>query len=483
MNTFYLPSSTTGYITQNANVQFRLIVTEEHDDSAQRIRVQVYAYRTDEYETDGQGSVSIYVDGFEKYSDSFSMGDYPINSSGVYLTDELITLSELHDSVEVTAKVSLPNTTAGTTTNGGMVIFTTKPTNTEYTVVFDSNGGIITQSSITSNVGTAVTIPSEKPFRTGYQFIKWVAKKDPNNLFVNNTWGVDVNKNYLKRVRISRLASVSPTRFEVLAYAENVSNVKFPTWTVAGAQDDIVYHNLGLGEWIRSGQTYNYGTQIEMLNHVKYNDYKDLIDIVTHMYCYDSDGNVLDTYCSYDTCYDIEFYPGDKYEYNFGVTLYAQWEPNTLNVFYNANGADMSSELYYLNNSDNIYQRFNSSPYSQKWIYNNANSGGLINAEEFGIYRTGYKFVGWNKQPDGNGDMFDENDESLIPRWITENIDNITNCSLTLYAIWESMNVAYYKIDGSYKLCNTYIKDGNQWKPAIVYQKIDGNYKKSIINE
>ena len=465
MSTFYLPSATTGYPTENENVLFRIIVTEDHNVYVgQNVRVQVYAYRTDNAETDGRGSITLYINDTEKYTASFTMGDYPINSSGVYLADEFISLDEFYKEIKVTAKISIPNTTVGTVTNGGTITFST------YTVTFDANGGSEAPNATTATVGYGVIIPNNIPKRPGYQFTRWVAQKEANNFFVDGTWSININGTNLKRIRLTRL---DPDKWEALAYAENVSAIKFHTWTEKDGQNDMIQHALEPGSWERHGDTYNFGTQIHAMSHIRSHDYNDLINYVTYVYCYTSEGSLLeDAYLEHTTVYDVEFYPFDSYNYGFDVTLYAQWEPNTLDVHYNANGADISSDIYYLTDSNDIYNTSNSSKYAQRWIYDNINSGGLIDADEFGLGKIGYKFVGWNKKPDGTGDMFYENDDSLTPTWITDNIESSTNCSLTLYAIWEPFSLSYLKQNGEYVPCHTYVKHQNVWKLVEMLYKI-----------
>lgn len=480
MSTFYLPSATTGYPTENANVLFRIIVTEDHNVYVgQNVRVQVYAYRTDNAETDGRGSITLYINDLEKYTASFAMGDYPINSSGVYLANEFISLDEFHKEIKVTAKISIPNTTVGTVTNGGTITFST------YTVTFDANGGYEAPNATTATVGYGVIIPSNIPKRTGYQFTRWVAQKEANNFFVNGTWSININGTNLKRIRLTRL---DPDKWEALAYAENVSAIKFHTWTGKDGQNDMIQHTLEPGSWEGYGDTYNFGTQIHTMSHIRLNNYNDLINYVTYVYCYDSEGYLLeDAYLKDTTVYDVEFYPLDSYNYGFDITLYAQWEPNTLEVYFDANGGSINSDTYYLDKysieEDVIYKTETGSVYYQKWTYNNPKKNGLINASTFGIYRTGYKFIGWNRSETGDDILYDEDDVDLTPTWIHDAIETSANCKMLLYAIWEPVNVAYYKVDGNYKLCNTYIKANDVWKPAILHQKIGGTYKKSIINE
>ena len=106
-----------------------------------------------------------------------------------------------------------------------------------------------------------------------------------------------------------------------------------------------------------------------------------------------------------------------------------------LSVYFNANGGSISSDTYKLS-SGLIYNKSDSTKYYQKWTYNNTKENGLVNYSTFGIYRTGFKFVGWGTKPSG-GTVFSQNDNTLKPSDINPNIVN-GSCSITLYAQWES---------------------------------------------
>ncbi len=109
--------------------------------------------------------------------------------------------------------------------------------------------------------------------------------------------------------------------------------------------------------------------------------------------------------------------------------------PPTLSVYFNANGGSISSDTYKLS-SNLIYNKSDSTKYFQKWTYNNTKENGLVNYSTFGIYRTGFKFVGWGTKPSG-GTVFSQSDNTLKPSDINPNIVN-GSCSITLYAQWES---------------------------------------------
>ncbi len=117
-------------------------------------------------------------------------------------------------------------------------------------------------------------------------------------------------------------------------------------------------------------------------------------------------------------------------------TLYAQWTPNKLSVYFNSNGGSVSSDTYTVK-SNLIYYKSDSSKYYQTWTYNNTKENGLINASTFGLSRTGYTFAGWGTTSTG-GTIFSQSDTSLKPTDINSDIAN-KSCSTTLYAIWKKI--------------------------------------------
>lgn len=118
------------------------------------------------------------------------------------------------------------------------------------------------------------------------------------------------------------------------------------------------------------------------------------------------------------------------------VTLYAQWKPYTLKVYYNANGGALDSDTYYLS-SKNVYKESDNTRYYQTWTYNWAKTNGLVNDTTFGMYRTGYTFNQWNTNSSGTGTTFNQDDATLKPTDLKSGVKN-GDTTLTLYAKWKA---------------------------------------------
>ncbi|MBQ2964196.1 MAG: InlB B-repeat-containing protein [Clostridia bacterium] len=146
------------------------------------------------------------------------------------------------------------------------------------------------------------------------------------------------------------------------------------------------------------------------------------------------------------------------------ITLYAQWRPNTLKVYFNANGASISSDTYKIS-SNVIYNKSDSSKYYQTWTYNNSKENGLINYGSFGLYKDGYTFAGWGTKSSG-GTVYGQSDSTLVPTTLNPKITD-GNCSVTLYAQWvpNTLNV-YFNANGGSISSDTYMLSSN-----LVYTK------------
>ncbi|MBQ8859955.1 MAG: CHAP domain-containing protein [Ruminococcus sp.] len=122
---------------------------------------------------------------------------------------------------------------------------------------------------------------------------------------------------------------------------------------------------------------------------------------------------------------------------NDTITFYPTWTANTLNVCYNANSADISSNTYILNN-DLICTKQDGIGFAQSWTYDEPKPNGLFNYTTFGLSKPGYVFLGWSTTPDGTT-YFDQNDSTVIPTDLTSEINNLS-CTIVLYAVWGDEN-------------------------------------------
>lgn len=142
---------------------------------------------------------------------------------------------------------------------------------------------------------------------------------------------------------------------------------------------------------------------------------------------------------------NVEYQPGSKYGRNSSAILYAIWEVITYTITYNLNGG--------------------TNPSGTVTNYTIESSTITLPCPT----RIGYEFKGWYSSLDLSG-----NSVTIIPKGSTGN--------KSYYAKWESLNVIYYKINDTWKLCNTYIKVDGAWKAVVIYNKINDVWKRSIAN-
>ena len=109
------------------------------------------------------------------------------------------------------------------------------------------------------------------------------------------------------------------------------------------------------------------------------------------------------------------------------VTLYAQWTANTYTVHFDGNGSTGSLQ---------------GTMADQSFTYDVAQN---LTANAF--TRTNYVFTGWNTQADGKGTGYDDGQEV---------INLATSGTVTLYAQWTFVAVAYLDENGQKQYCNSY---------------------------
>lgn len=283
----------------------------------------------------------------------------------------------------------------------------------------------------------ALYINSSVPVKKGYEFQYWSGEKS------NGSLGsvITVNSSYIKRFRI---AYVSPTRFEILAYAENTSSMKIPTWTSSGGQDDLTWHDMASGSWVRDGQTFNFGTQIDIGSH----NYE-TSGYVTHFYAYNSSGGVLESIssdnmgCSY---YGSIMLPEDNYmiDKSEDTTLYANWKAKEYKLIMNPNGGT-------LNGSTAVFTA------PEPLIYDSGNHRTVSSKIPT---REGYEFSGWY---DENGTLvYDSSGKNVNDG--TYWVDGLYKYDgdLKVYAHWksESYTVKYNANGGEGDMADQIIQFG-----------------------
>ena len=232
--------------------------------------------------------------------------------------------------------------------------------------------------------GSPLTIDSMIPQREGFTFVEWNTQADGEGTAFNPTgsYGIDAD--------VTLYAKWKQAEYKI-EYEANAP-INDYTGVAVGLVNNIPENQMKLHD-----------------EDIGLDEAIPTIQNMTEYYEFDSWNTAVDGT-------GIKYNPGDVYNVNSDIKLYAQW---TYSVIYNAN-VPKDQMGFLMGTPDNI-------PNKQTENINNSESIIIDNSE---VYRTvptmdGYKFKEWNTKADGTGDSYNQNDT------YTEKV------TLELYAIWE----------------------------------------------
>lgn len=340
---------------------------------------------------------------------------------------------------------------------------------TKYDVAYNANGGTGAPSSQTKIHGTALTLSSTKPVRTGYTFLNWNTKSDGSGTTYNsgasyttnaaltlyaiwrqNTFTVSYNANggtdapssQTKTYGITlTLSDKIPTRTTV----ENngtVTEYIFKGWATSSSSTTVAY---------RAGSSYTENASITLyavwsrevslnLYDVSYNTVggsevipqikiKDKPLVLRNVIPIKNGYTFIGWGLSADTK-TVSFSAGGTYLHNDDIVLYAIWEPWSHTVSFDANGGlGELPESFTITTDENI-----------------------ADIPECSLTNDGYVFKYWSTQPNGSGGKnYNAGD-------VYTGIVN--GGTVVLYAIWDATNIILYK-NGECK-AGEFIEDDNR---------------------
>ena len=319
------------------------------------------------------------------------------------------------------------------TNNASVTLYAVWSVNT-YTVSYNANGGSGAPSSQTKIYGTALTLSSTKPTRTGYTFIGWSTSSTATSatytagssytsnssvtlyaVWKLNTYTVSYNANGGSGAPSSQtktygvtltLSSTKPTRtgYTFLgwstsstatsatysaggSYTSNSSATLYAVWSV---NTYTVSYNANGGSGAPSSQTKTYGVTLT-LSATKPT----------------RTGYTFLGWSTSSTATSASYSAGGSYTSNSSSTLYAVWSINTYTVSYNANGGS-------------------GAPSSQTKTY-----GSTLTLSSTKPTRSGYDFLGWATSSTATSINYASG-------------GSYTNdASVTLYAVWEKTNYEF----------------------------------------
>ena len=175
------------------------------------------------------------------------------------------------------------------TSNSATTLYAVWKINT-YTVSYNANGGSGAPSAQTKTYGTALTLSSTKPTRTGYTFQGWATSS----------------------------SATSATYSAGGSYTANSGTTLYAVWQI---NTYTVSYNANGGSGAPSAQTKTYGTSLTLSTTKPTRTGYTFLGWAT---------SASATSASYSA--------GSSYTANSGATLYAVWKADTYTVSYNANG-------------------------------------------------------------------------------------------------------------------------------------------------
>ena len=309
----------------------------------------------------------------------------------------------------------------------------------DYTYSFNANGGTGAPSSMTKTYGMHFTFPTAKPTRTGYTFVGWTQGASGTTVYSAGTQysGLpDANTTFYAKWEEHYL---TVNFYSNYATSYNGTNA---TLNTVNNNNVLIYsYNYYYDNTYSTGLlNYSSGSTLGMV--------KTGYTATGKWGTSESGGTLIDQGESFDS--------GELLAQKFGKTLannnvsinvYAQWSPNKYIITYKANGgveSDVKQTVYY----DTLWT-----------------------TKDVIFTRIGYKQISWNTKADGTGATY-----SLNTQQTNKQLSNVT-----LYAVWEVVNIVSYKINNKWNLCHSNFKVDNSWHPAIMYQKINGTWKQSVL--
>lgn len=178
------------------------------------------------------------------------------------------------------------------TANANATLYAIWTTNT-YAVTYNANGGSGAPAAQTKVYGTALTLSSTKPTRSGYNFVKWNTKSDGTG------------------------TSYNPGA----SYTANAALTLYAIWTVSSYT--ITYNANGHGT-APAKQTKNAGSSVTLAAAIT----------IT--------GSVMTEWNTKANGTGTSYSPGGTYSADANVTLYAIWTEATYTVTFDADGGSVS---------------------------------------------------------------------------------------------------------------------------------------------
>ena len=302
-----------------------------------------------------------------------------------------------------------------------------------YAVKYNANGGSGAPNPQTKTYGTALTLSSTKPTRTGYTFIGWNTKSDGTGA------SYSPGASYTANSAITLYAIWESHKLTINYYSNYATSAFSGAANAVGADKNVVvdtvvvyydndYSTYGLANYSTSGGSV-------YMTRTGYTATK-------HWGTSPSGGTLIHEDTGFATGQAIAKALGkDISKESTNISLYAQWEENALTINYYSNYADYGT---FNGESLNVNANSNVVAYTHKYYYDNAYSDGLYNiqnSEKLYLSRTGYtSTLYWGTSPDG-GTLIDQYTTFSTGQALAEALGKSLktgNATIDLYPQWRT---------------------------------------------
>lgn len=297
------------------------------------------------------------------------------------------------------------------TSNTSATLYAVWKANT-YTITYNANGGTGAPSAQTKNAGETITLTSQIPIRTGYNFLAWCDNSEVTG------------ENYIECITGTREGSI----FLSGEYYSTDKNITL--YAVWEKQSYSISYNANGGSGAPSSQTKYYGTNIALSSTVPTRTGYTFLGWATSSYA---------TSAAYE--------PGETYTGNSSITLYAVWEAKGYSVLFDANGGS-------------------GAPTQQIKIHDQP-----LTLSSTKPTRSGYTFLGWSTSNSATSAMYQPGGSytvnsatMLFAVWkedtVLSSISVYCKPSKTVYYIGDTFNTVGLQLkliysDGSYEIISS----------------------------
>jgi uncharacterized repeat protein (TIGR02543 family) len=301
-----------------------------------------------------------------------------------------------------------------------------------YKITYNANGGSGAPSAQTKTYGTATTLSSTKPTRTGYTFKCWNTKSDGSG--TNYNAGASYSSN-----SAVTLYAIWTEHYLTMSYYSNGA-----TWAFDGALNAV-----GSGKNVKVFEyKFYYGNDYSIYGLANYSNSTGAVYMTRTGYTATGDwgtttsgGTLINENTTFTNGQSVAKALGkDISSGNASVNVYAQWSENKLTINYYSNYANYGT---YQGETLNVSANSNTLLFSREILYDNSYTDGLADVQNQNylyLSRAGYTPTGyWGTSANG-GTLVDQKTSfstgQAFAQAFGKTLEN-GNASVNVYPQWQ----------------------------------------------